>query len=146
MYYYCEEKVVVDLSNSDTPPPMLIVGTQDGLYTTDLFNTSKRRRLEANNMVSLDFGLDANLIYWSDGKRINRFSMYNGVSKDTPFRHDDVISVEGLAVDWIADKLYWIDAMHDCIFIGDLRSGKKLKIIDKHLDSPRAIAVGHSEG
>lgn len=146
MYYYSEEKIVVDLSNSDTQPPMLIVGTQDGLYTTDLFNTSKQRRLGASNMVSLDFGLDPNLIYWSDRKRINRFSMYNGVSKDTLFRHDDVISVEDLAVDWTGVKVYWTDAMNDGIYIGDLQSGKKLKIIDKNIESPRAISVSHSEG
>lgn len=123
-----------------------MVGTQNGLYTTDLLNTSKWRRVEANNIVSLDFGLDPNLIYWSDGKRINRFSMHNGVSKDMPFRHDDVSSVEGLAVDWIGNKLYWIDAMHDGIYMGDLRSGRKVKIIEKNLDSPRAIVVSHSAG
>lgn len=123
-----------------------MVGTQNGLYTTDLLNTSKWRRVEANNIVSLDFGLDPNLIYWSDGKRINRFSMHNGVSKDMPFRHDDVSSVEGLAVDWIGNKLYWIDAMHDGIYLGDLRSGRKVKIIEKNLDSPRAIVVSHYAG
>lgn len=126
---------------------MLMVGTHDGLYTTDLLNTSKWRRIiEANNIVSLDFGVNPNLIYWSDGETINRFSMHNGVRKDMPFRHDDGSSVEGLAVDWIGDKLYWIDAMHDGIYVGDLRSGRKVKIIVNNLDSPRAIVVSHSEG
>ncbi|KAL9950309.1 hypothetical protein ACROYT_G042789 [Oculina patagonica] len=135
-------------STCDSEPPMLMVGTQNGLYTTDLVNTSKSRRVGANNIVSLDFGLDPNLVYWSDGKKINLFSIHNGVSKEMPFRHDDVSSVEGLAVDWIGDKLYWIDAMHwrSTIYIGDLRSGRKVKIIEKNLDSPRAIVVSHSAG
>lgn len=124
---------------------MLMVGTQHGLYTTDLFNTSKWRRFEAKNIVSLDFGLDPNLIYWSDGNRINQFSMHDGVSKYMPFRHDDVSSVEGLAIDWMGDKLYWIDAIHVGIYVGDLPSGRKVKIINKNLDSPRVIVVNHRE-
>ena len=125
---------------------MLLVGTQHGLYTTDLLNTSTRRRILAKNIVSFDFGLDPNLIYWSDGNRINRFSMHDEVSKDMPFGQDDEISVEDLAVDWVGDKIYWTDAMHDGIYIGDLPSGRKVKIIEKNLDSPRAIVVSHSEG
>lgn len=77
---------------------------------------------------------------------MNRFSMHNGVIKDMPFGHDDFASVEDLAVDWIGDKIYWIDAMHDGIYIGDLPSERRVKIIDKDLDSPRAIVVSHSEG
>ncbi|KAJ7388887.1 Netrin receptor unc5c [Desmophyllum pertusum] len=58
----------------DCEPPILLVGTQDGLYSIDLLNTSTQwRRIEAKNIVSLDFGLDPNLIYWSDKKGINRF-------------------------------------------------------------------------
>ena len=125
---------------------MLMVGAQHGLYTADLLNTSTWRRIVAKNIVSLDFGLDPNLIYWTDGKRMNRFSMHNGVNEDMPFGHDDVTSVEDLAVDWIGDKLYWIDAMHDGIYIGDLPSGRRVKIIDKNLDSPRAIVVNPSDG
>ena len=122
-----------------------MVGTRQGLYTTDLFNISTWKRIEAN-IVSLDFGLAPNLIYWSDGTRINQFSMHNGVNKDMFFGHDDVISVEDLAVDWLGDKIYWIDAMRDGIHIGDLKSGRRVKIIDKNLDSPRAIVVSPTEG
>ena len=100
----------------------------------------------AKNIVSLDFGLDPNLIYGTDGKRMNRFSIHNGVIEYMPFGHDDVTSVEDLAVDWIGDKLYWIDAMRDGIYIGDLQRGRRVKIIDKNLDSPRAIVVSPSDG
>jgi len=122
-----------------------MVGTRQGLYTTDLFNTSTWRRTEARKIVSFDFGVAADLIYWSDGTRINQFSMHTDVSKDM-FSHDNVISVEDLAVDWIGDKIYWIDTMHDGIHIGDLTNGRRVKIIDKNLDSPRAIVVSPSEG
>lgn len=125
---------------------MLVVWTQNELNTTDLLNMSTWRRIVAKNIVSLDFGLNPNLIYWTDGNRINRFSMHHGVSEDIPFGLDDAISVKDLAVDWIGDKIYWIDAIHARIYIADLQSGRKVKIIDKNLDSPRAIVVSHSEG
>lgn len=130
----------------DSEPPVLMVGTQRELYTTDLLNTSTRRHIVAKNVVSLDFGVDPNLIYWTDGNRMNRFSVHNGVIEDMPFGHDDLASVEDLTVDWVGDKIFWIDAMHDGIFIGDLPSGRRVKIIDKNLDSPRAIVVSPSEG
>lgn len=125
---------------------MLVVWTQHELYTRDLLNMSIWGRIEAKNIVSLDFGVNPNLIYWTEGNRIKRFSMHHGVSKDMPFGLDDAISVKDLAVDWIGDKIYWINAVHAGIYIGDLQSGRKVKIIDKNLDSPGAIVVSHSEG
>ena len=101
--------------------------------------------IKAKKIVSLDFGSDPNQIYWSDKKSINRFSLHNRVSEETPFRYYDVISVEGLVVDWLADKMYWTDDVQDAIYIGDLRNGRKVKLIEENLDFPRAIVLSHSE-
>lgn len=98
------------------------------------------------NVVSLDFGLDPNVIYWTDKKGINRFSLHNGVSEDMPFRLDADSSVEGLVVNWLDHKIFWTDAMHDAVYLGDLRNGRKAKLVDDKLDFPRAIVSSHSEG
>jgi len=126
-------------------PPVLVFGSRDGLRTVDLRNTSKVKRIKAKNVVSLDFGSDPNVIYWSDKERINRFSLHNSVSEDMPFRLEDDNSLEGIAVDWVARKIYWTDAMHDAIYLGDLRNGRKVKLIEENLDFPRAIVLIHPD-
>lgn len=104
------------------------------------------RCIVVKNIMLLDFMLDLNLIYWIDGKRMNWFLMYNGVIKDMFFGYDDFVFVEDLVVDWIGDKIYWIDVMYDGIYIGDLLSERRVKIIDKNFDLFRVIVVSYFEG
>ena len=133
----------------DSNPAFLIVGTEDVLLKIDLRNTSRRTNLQVKNVVSLDFSSDENMVYWSNKKEINQLSLQTGISEVIPFHHNDGSSVpfpEGLAVDWISDKLYWTDAKRDAIYVGNLRNGRKVTIIKGKLDSPKAIVVSPSSG
>ena len=128
---------------------MLIVGTEDVLLKIDLRNTSRRTQLQVKNVMSLDFSSDKNLVYWSNKKEIKQLSLQTGISEVIPFHHNDYSSVpfpEGLAVDWISGKLYWTDAKRDAIYVGDLRNGRKVTIIEGKIDSPKAIVVSPSNG
>ena len=126
---------------------MLIVGTEDVLLKIDLRNTSRRTQLQVKNVMSLDFSSDKNLVYWSNKKEIKQLSLQTGISEVIPFHHNDVSYVpfpEGIAVDWISGKLYWTDAKRDAIYVGDLRNGRKVTIIEGKIDSPKAIVVSPS--
>ena len=128
---------------------MLIVGTEDVLLKIDLRNTSRRTQLQVKNVMSLDFSSDKNLVYWSNKKEIKQLSLQTGISEVIPFHHNDVSYVpfpEGIAVDWISGKLYWSDAKRDAIYVGDLRNGRKVTIIEGKIDSPKAIVVSPSNG
>ncbi|PFX30203.1 uncharacterized protein LOC111323908 isoform X2 [Stylophora pistillata] len=124
--------------------PMLLVGSEDAFY---LSNTSNRRRIKAENVVSFDFSWEENWIFWSDKKSIKELSMHDGISRDTPFLYDDVGSVKGLSVDWEAKKLYWIDGQKNAIYVGDPQRKVKVKIIDNVPDSAtlESVAVSHSK-
>ena len=128
---------------------MLIVGTEDVLLKIDLRNTSRRTQLQVKNVMSLDFSSDENLVYWSNKKEIKQLSLQTGISEVIPFHHSDVSYVpfpEGIAVDWTSGKLYWTDAKRDAIYVGDLRNGRKMTIIEGKIDSPKAIVVSPSNG
>ena len=125
---------------------MLVVGTEDALFTVDLRYTSKSTRIQAKNVVSLDFSSNPNQIYWSDKKGINQLSLHNGVREVMPFHHDDINSVNGIAIDPSGDKLYWTDTKHNAIYLGDLRNGRRVQLIWEKLAVPRAVAVSHSNG
>ena len=96
--------------------------------------------IKSKEIVSLDFGRDPFRVYWSDGRSLNRLSLHNRHSKKLSFRSGEIMSVESLAVDRLANKLYWADAGQHAIYVGDLRNGKNVRLIE-NLNSPRAIVL-----
>ena len=128
---------------------VLIVGTKDVLLSIELSDRSKKTQIQVKNVMSIGFSSDTNLIYWSNKKEINQLSLQTGVNEVIPFYYNDVNSLpfpEGLAVDWISQKLYWADATRDAIYVGDLRNGRNVQIIEGNLGSPKAIAVSPTTG
>lgn len=49
---------------------------------------------------------------------------------------------DGLAWDWLNEKLYWTDSKHREIEVLDIISGQRRRVVDTGLDSiPRALVV-----
>ena len=94
----------------------------------------------------MDFLFAEGIIFWADVnlKKIKRIRVSTG-------EVEDVISVglkkpEGLAVDWIARKLYWIDCRDaewetNRIEVANLDGSNRKVLFRKDLGLPRAIAV-----
>lgn len=53
---------------------------------------------------------------------------------------------DGLAVDWLAENLYWTDASRKMIQVARLDGSSSKNIIQNQLVEPRAIAVYPSKG
>lgn len=81
-------------------------------------------------------------VYWSDiSAKAIYSSKYDGTDKKT-FVSENVISPEGVAVDWISRRLYWTDSGKDTIEVASLdNSTLRTVIINKGLVNPRGIAV-----
>lgn len=120
---------------------MLASGSQSGLYRIDLRNTSRVTHIKSKEILSLDFGLDLHQIYWSDERSINKLYLNNGSSDEITFRRDDFKIVDSLAVDSLANKVYWADSAQDAIYVGDLRNRRKVKLKREDLYSPIAIVL-----
>lgn len=120
---------------------MLASGSQSGLYRIDLRNTSRVTHIKSKEILSLDFGLDLHQIYWSDERSINKLYLNNGSSDEITFRRDDFKIVDSLAVDSLANKVYWADSAQDAIYVGDLRNRRKVKLIEEDLYFPIAIVL-----
>lgn len=59
----------------------------------------------------------------------------------------DIITADGLAVDWIHDLVYWTDTGKNTIEVADVRDGRNRAIIASDgLDEPRAIVVNVVDG
>ena len=94
----------------------------------------------------MDFHYTKGFIFWTDAtlEKIKRIRVSTG-------EIEDVVSVglvkpEGLAVDWIAGKLYWTDRRDaeretSRIEVANLDGSNRKVLFWKDLGRPRAIAV-----
>lgn len=126
---------------------MLIVGTEDDIFTFELQNNSRRRRFKAKNVASLECDYGKRHIYWSNRREINELFLDTGVSEVFPFHLDRLNpapSPNSLALDWINHKIYWTDSKD--LYLGDLHNGRRVLLTEGGLDTPKAIVVSPSDG
>jgi len=50
-------------------------------------------------------------------------------------------ATEGLAVDWIAERIYFVDSSRDHIEVADFDGNHRSILVAGDMDSPRALAV-----
>ncbi|XP_064603510.1 low-density lipoprotein receptor-related protein 6-like isoform X2 [Liolophura sinensis] len=96
--------------------------------------------------LALDFDINDNRIYWTDGrlKNINRAFM-NGSALEHIVEFG-VEYPEGMAVDWVAHNIYWADMGTNRIEVCRLDGSARKVLIWKDLDNPRALALDPPNG
>ena len=126
--------------------PTLIVATKSTIHklSEDLKTSEKflTRRLAT---VAIDIDIHKQLVYWSDVRRkeIKYVNLNN--RSDQAIVLSRLGIVEGIAIDWVARKLYWTDSLNLIIGVSGLRGQDKRELIRTGLDKPRGIAV-HPSG
>lgn len=112
--------------------------------------TGSRRGVPVST-ASMAIGIDKDCaegrVYWSDISAKAIFSAkYDGSDKKT-FVSEDMMSPEGVAVDWISRRLYWTDSSKDTIEVASLdNSTLRTVVINRGLVNPRGIAVDPLQG
>lgn len=67
-------------------------------------------------------------------------------SHHTTLINSDLLSPEGLALDWIQHNLYWTDSGHRTISVASSDGSRRRVLIHTDLSEPRAIAVAPEQG
>jgi len=58
-----------------------------------------------------------------------------------------LISPDGLGIDWVGRKLYWIDSETNRIEVCDLDTGQNRRVLYwENLDQPRGLALDPTSG
>lgn len=57
-----------------------------------------------------------------------------------------ITSPDGMAIDWLTEKIYWADSEAEKIEVAELYGPNRKVLYWKDLDQPRAIALVPSEG
>jgi len=79
---------------------------------------------------------------------LNAFSLFrasvNGGEREPIIRHDS-LGLEGIAIDWVGRKLYWLDRHAKHLDVAEL-DGTNRKTLQSEIMDPRAIAVHPGAG
>uniref|UniRef100_A0A8C7S0K7 EGF-like domain-containing protein n=1 Tax=Oncorhynchus mykiss TaxID=8022 RepID=A0A8C7S0K7_ONCMY len=102
------------------------------------------------NTIALDFHFNHSLLYWTDVVEDKiyrgRLSDSGGVTGIEVVVQHGLATPEGLAVDWIAGNLYWIDSNLDQIEVARLNGDMRTTLIAGWMEHPRAIALDPGQG
>lgn len=98
-------------------------------------------RMELNNVVALDFDYAEQRLYFADvgNKSIARMHV-NGSNLQVLVRHE-THGLEGLAIDWVGRKLYWLDRTSKRLDVAELDGRWRKTLLAGRMSDPRAIAV-----
>ena len=116
-------RISIDTTNGDKPIPI------PGI-------------LDAN---AVDFHVNHSKVFWSDleRKKISRVFI-NGSQAEVVV--DGVVYPDGLAVDWVANNIYWTDTFSERIECAHLDGRYRKTLIWKNLTEPHSLALHPGKG
>lgn len=107
------------------------------------FNGRQGRPVALSQMaIGVDKDCAEGRLYFSDITAKSIFSVgYDGLGQKL-FLKEDIVSPEGIAIDWISRRIYWTDSGKDTIEVASLDdANKRAVLVNKNLVNPRGIAV-----
>ncbi|KAK3789702.1 hypothetical protein RRG08_030894 [Elysia crispata] len=126
----------------DNITPWLVFTNRYYLREISIEGDSQRRIAQGfENIVSLDFDIANDLIYFTDVKKHIIYSIFLNGTDQRVVAKQNVPSVEGISVDWIARKLYWVDGRRSAISVAEMNGTSQLTLLSEGIRRPRAIAV-----
>lgn len=100
-----------------------------------------------NNAIDVDFHYEKGLIFYTDIEQhlIQSVDIKN-LSRVTNIIHTNLSSPDGIAVDWIADNIYWTNTGNKIIEVARLDGSNRHVVVKENLQDPRSIAVFPRKG
>ena len=127
--------------------PQLLFANRRNICLVDINGTQINSTVVIGSLedaAALDYFIDTDgqlYIYWTDIsiEAIHRISVADGST--STIISTGLLSPDGLACDWIGQKLYWTDSEVNRIEVSNLDGQMRKVLFRDGLDQPRAIAV-----
>ncbi|CAG5013242.1 unnamed protein product [Parnassius apollo] len=134
--------------------PLLVFSNRHEVRGVELPSLRSRALVTSlKNTIALDWRRDPATnnthLYWTDvvDDNIYRGTLVgNALSGIEVVVHQGLSTAEGLAVDWIAGNLYWVESSLHQIEVARVDGKYRRTLIAEDMDSPRAIAVDPRKG
>ena len=150
----CYEGYEVDGSNkalckaTNHSEAFLIISNRRTLLISDIDEHSiERIPADVENVVATASNMIDDIIYWSDmmTKKIMMLKR-DGTSKPVPLISSGVDLVEGLAYDWVAKNLYWLDSRLNTIEVSRENGTNRMILVNQNISQPRGLTLDPTEG
>ena len=81
------------------------------------------------------------VIYWSDMDIKKIMKMEKGGGKPEAIIESGLSLVEGLAYDWVAKNLYWLDSKLNTIEVSTINGSNRMILVNQNISQPRGLAL-----
>nr|XP_046260892.1 low-density lipoprotein receptor-related protein 2a isoform X2 [Scatophagus argus] len=132
-----------------TGVPLLIFSNGRDLLIGDIHGNGLRTLVNSQNRgiaVGVDFHYNLRRIFWTDTIQNKVFSVDMDGSNMQVVLNVSVDYPENLAVDWVNNKLYVVEASVNRIDMVDFDGSNRVTLITENLGNPRGVAVDPTVG
>ncbi|XP_020857184.1 low-density lipoprotein receptor-related protein 6 isoform X1 [Phascolarctos cinereus] len=130
--------------------PLLLYANRRDLRLVDATNGKENATIVVGGLedaAAVDFVFDHGLIYWSDvSEEAIKRTEFNKTESVQNVVVSGLLSPDGLACDWLGEKLYWTDSETNRIEVSNLDGTLRKVLFWQELDQPRAIALDPANG
>eukprot|EP00794_Sanderia_malayensis_P008172 gene8172-9048_t len=128
--------------------PSLVIANRMNIIQMDT-DSNKIKSLVPAKLIGGVLAVDINIdgyLYWADyvKGRINRVKV-NTTDKIQSLINGKLTKAEGIAVDWIGNKLYWTNTEKQCVEVSNLDGSYRKVLVSSDVDKPRGIALAPSQ-
>ena len=135
-------------SSSCQSSPCLYYSNTNALKAIEI-NSSKVHSVVPNlhSIEAVDVHVKLNLVYWSETQTnaIRRLNITSGKVEDV-VTDSNLGQIDGLAVEWESDLIYWTDYTNQRIEVAQLDGKNRRSLITSGIRRPRGIAVDPRKG
>ncbi|KAL5005791.1 hypothetical protein ScPMuIL_016949 [Solemya velum] len=151
----CSDDSVLDLDGftckyNATAPLYVIFSNRHEIRRIDLHSSSYISLVSGlRNTIALDFYYKERKIFWTDvvdDKIYSGKMLENSLTNIEPVIHTGLATTEGLAIDWIAENIYWVESNLDQIEVAKLNGSFRTTLVAGEMRNPRAIVVDPADG
>ncbi|KAM9203467.1 low-density lipoprotein receptor-related protein 6 isoform 5-T5 [Mergus octosetaceus] len=130
--------------------PLLLYANRRDLRLVDAAHGKENATVIVGGLedaAAVDFVFVKGLIYWSDvSEEAIKRTEFNKSGSIQNVVISGLLSPDGLACDWLGEKLYWTDSETNRIEVSNLDGSLRKVLFWQELDQPRAIALDPARG
>ncbi|CAJ0930175.1 unnamed protein product, partial [Mesorhabditis belari] len=126
----------------------IYVSNRNRIYWSDA-NLENWRTFSAmvENAIALAWDSVTDRIFWSDIREKKIFSATRNGTNVSVVIGEGLDITEGIAIDWVARNIYWVDSSLNTIEVASLeKPGARALLVHENVSQPRGIAVDPLEG